>query len=268
MTSIAYWNERVRRFGHTGWSDPATYWYDQRLRLKLIDQIALADLHGSGRAIDFGCGVGDFCALLSRRFLEVVGYDSSGAALERARRRNRAPNIVYTNDLEAGVARPADLILAITVIQHIVDDEDLRLLLGRLVEALTPDGRIAVLETSAERETEGAHIKRRTLPKLMDVFAEAEMEPIAQHAFYHPIESPTPAYDRYRARFLVRALGSLASRKYPFADAILARLAWRDADRDGAYLEQPGSPTRLLVFARRKPTPVGGARGSREAAAR
>ena len=37
MSSAAYWTERVRRYGHTGWSDAATYWYDQRLRLKVAE---------------------------------------------------------------------------------------------------------------------------------------------------------------------------------------------------------------------------------------
>ena len=63
MSSAAFWSQRVRRYGHTGWSDAATYAYDQRLRLKAVSWL----LKPMAAALDYGCGVGDFCALLATR---------------------------------------------------------------------------------------------------------------------------------------------------------------------------------------------------------
>ena len=248
---IGYWNDRVRRYGHTGESDQPTYWYDQRLRLLATEKVILASRPRGGRALDFGCGTGDFCALLSAQFDEVVGYDPSSAAIERARQRNGAPNIQYTDDFERAVGRPVDLILAVTVFQHLTHDEDLRSRLARLVGALTDRGRIAILETFADAEWDGGYIKRRTLPRLLEVFRDAGLERIAHRDFYHPAESPTPAFVRYRARLIVRILGRLTLMRVPFADGLLARIARHDADRDGAYLDRPGSPTKILVFGRR-----------------
>ena len=250
-TDIEYWNDRVRRYGHTGESDPATYWYDQRLRLFAIEKAVLASRPAGGRALDFGCGVGDFCVLLSAHFDEVVGFDPSSAAIERASWLNGAPNIQYTGDFEQAVGHSVDLILAVTVFQHLMRDDDLRRELARLVETLAPGGRIAVMETFAEKEVDGGYIKRRTLPGLLDLFREAGMELIAQHSFYHPTECPTPAFLRYRGRLIVRILGRLTGMKVPLAQGLLAGIARGHADRDAAYLDQPGSPTKILVFGRR-----------------
>ena len=38
MSGAQFWAERVRRYGHTGWSDAAVYAYDQRLRLAALDR--------------------------------------------------------------------------------------------------------------------------------------------------------------------------------------------------------------------------------------
>ena len=251
MTDIEYWNDRVRRYGHTGDSDPATFWYDQRLRLRAIEKAILASRPAGRRALDFGCGVGDFSVLLAAHFDEVVGYDLSSAAIERARQRNGAPNIQYTDAFEDSVSRPVDLIIAVTVFQHLTRDDDLRNQLARLGHALRRDGRIAALETFADEEVDGGYIKRRTLPKLLAMFRDAGLEPISQRDFYHPTECPTPAFVRYRARLVVRILGRLTLMKVPFAEAVLAGLARNHADRDEAYLDRPGSPTKILVFVHR-----------------
>ena len=250
MTDIGYWNDRIRRYGHTGDSDPATYWYDQRLRLLATEKVVLANLPAGRRALDFGCGVGDFSALLASHFDEVVGYDPSSAAIQRARQHNGAPNIQYTDAFEDAVQRPIELILAVTVFQHLTRDADLREQLARLVAALTHDGRIAALETFASEEVDEGYIKRRTLPSLLEVFRDAGMEPITQRDFYHPTESPTPAFVRYRARVTVRLLGRLTLLKVPLAEMLLASVARHHADRDEAYLMRPGSPTKILVFGR------------------
>lgn len=255
MTDVEYWDDRVRRYGHTGDSDPATYWYDQHLRLLATEQVILSNRPAGGRALDFGCGVGDFCALLSAHFDEVVGYDPSTAAIERARQRNGAPNVRYTHAFDTAVARPVDLIIAVTTVQHVTGDGDLGRLLAALVAALTHDGEVVVMETLAETEVDGGYIKRRTLPRLIELFGSAGLEPIARYDFYHPTESPTPAFVRYRARLIVRVLGRLTTMKVPLAEVALKRLAEYHADRDRAYLDQPGSPTRILVFRRNPSSP-------------
>lgn len=252
MADTAFWAERVRRYGHTGWSDFATYWYDQRLRLKAIEQTVLGDLPpGRESALDFGCGVGDFCAALAPHFRQVIGYDASPDVLELARRRNPGPGIAYGAQLDAALAGPHDLILSVTVLQHIVDDAELRRLLARFAQALAPGGRVVVLETLADAPSNAGYLKRRTLPQLTGLFAAVGLALVSVRAFYHPTECPTPAYRRYRSRFSVRVLGRLAGLKLPLAEAVLRRLARRQAEQDHAFLDQPASPTKILVFGRK-----------------
>jgi len=247
-----FWAERVRRHGHTGWSDPATYCYDQRLRLKAIAQIALLPLPARpASALDFGCGVGDFCALLAPHFDTVTGYDPSAEVLARARACNPAPNIRYHERLEMALDRRHDFILSVTVLQHIVDDAALAALLVRLAAALAPGGRVVVMETLAALESDAGYLRRRTLAQLTGLFDRAGLRLVAQQGFHHPTECPTPTYARYRARRGVRLLGRLAGLGVPGARAMLRHIAWPLADGDADALGNAASPTQILTFARR-----------------
>jgi 2-polyprenyl-3-methyl-5-hydroxy-6-metoxy-1,4-benzoquinol methylase len=258
MADALFWNQRLARYGHTGWSDFATYWYDQTLRLKAIEQAVLDDApamplpHAS--ALDFGCGVGDFCALLAERFDKVVGYDVSRDIIERAGARHPSPRIRYTTQLEEALRGPHDLILCITVLQHVTDDAELAAVLQRFSGALAPDGRVAVMETIAEAEQHAGYLKRRTLAQLRAMFADAGFTLTSQYSFYHPSEAPTPAYARYRARPDVRVLARLALWRVPTAGPLLRAIAQKAAAADEGFLGQRKSPTKILVFDREADT--------------
>jgi 2-polyprenyl-3-methyl-5-hydroxy-6-metoxy-1,4-benzoquinol methylase len=254
MADVSYWTQRLRRYGHTGWSDFATYWYDQRLRLRAIERAVLAVRSGAARsALDFGCGVGDFCTLLAGRFESVVGYDVSADILQRARQRNGRANIRYTDSVDQALGVKRDLILSITVLQHITDDAELATVLQRFASTLAPGGHVAIMETLADSERHAGYLKRRTVPQLLGLFAQAGLVPQRTHDFYHPTEAPTPAYARYRARVPVQLLTRLAGWRVPGAEAWLRHIAQRAADADTDYLDGAPSPTKILVFARKEP---------------
>jgi SAM-dependent methyltransferase len=247
MSPVSFWGERVRRYGHTGWSDAATYAYDQRLRLKAVGWL-LKPVHS---ALDYGCGVGDFCALLATCAQRVVGHDLSREALLRAARQHPSTAIRYEPIAQAVWSQRYDLILSITVLQHVVDDGELQALLERCADALQPGGRMIVLETLADETRDGVYLKRRTQAELVDAFARAGLSLQSRRGFYHPTECPTPAFLAYRKRPAVRLLSRLAGWKVPGAQPLLARIAHAAADADTEFLAQPASPTQLLVFARR-----------------
>lgn len=256
MVDGDYWAARVRRYGHTGWSDCATYWYDQYLRLQAIEQTVLGTgLRGRRSALDFGCGVGDFCRLLARHFRSVAGYDVSADVLEIARQQNPGAHIIYSTQLDAALAGSHDLILSVTVLQHIVNDAELGLLLARMAQALAAGGRVVVMETLAETPSHAGYLCRRTLAQLKGLFEAAGLVLVSTRGFYHPTECPTPGYRRYRSRWSVRVLGRLAGLKLPWAEAVLRRVAHRHAEQDHAFLDLPASPTQILVF-RRKGEPA------------
>lgn len=251
MSGAAYWNQRIAQVGHTGWSDPAVYAYDQRLRLAAVrDAIAALPGGAHAAALDFGCGVGDFCALLAPRYGRVVGYDSADEVLRRARARHSAANIAYTGSLDEATGGRYDLVLSITVLQHVIDDDVLHCIVQRLAGCLAPQGRVVVLETFASGAASTAtYLKRRDRRAFVDTFGAAGLALESDSGFYHPSEQPTPGFQAFRSRRLVRMLAALARRRVPGAASWLGRVASRAADLDAAYLQQPSSLTRLLVFA-------------------
>jgi len=64
MESDAFWDQCVKEFGHTGWSNPMVYTFDQAARITTIER-PLNDLSlPKNLALDYGCGVGDFSKVL------------------------------------------------------------------------------------------------------------------------------------------------------------------------------------------------------------
>jgi 2-polyprenyl-3-methyl-5-hydroxy-6-metoxy-1,4-benzoquinol methylase len=250
MSDVGYWRDRLQRFGHTGWSDAAVYAYDQRLRLAAVARVleAMPDL-GHEAALDYGCGVGDFCTLLAGRFVRVDGHDPVPEVLAAARMRNAGRNIHYLDMPELGVPR-YDLVLCVTVLQHVTDDAEFDALARRLVASLRPGGACIVLETLAGRDDApvARTLKRRTAVDLAGRFIAAGLWPVADHGFYHPTEAPTPAFLRYREAGITHLLGRFAGRGWAWAQRALDRRAARMAALDDSFLDQPASPTRLMVF--------------------
>ena len=250
--ALSFWEGRLRRFGHTGWSDAATYAYDQRLRLKAVAQLLDARAEAPcRRALDYGCGVGDFSRLLSRYAQQVLGFDVSEAIVAQAARANPGSNIRYTShasDVFVDGGLHYDVILSITVLQHITDDAALQALLARMAAHLSLGGEVIVLETLADVEQAAGYIKRRTRVGLVAQFERIGLRLRAAAAFYHPTEHPTPAFKRYRHRWVVRLLGRLAGWGVPGARPWLASIAGACADADTAFLEQAASSTQLMVF--------------------
>lgn len=252
MSGEAFWSDRVSRYGHTGWSDAAVYAYDQRLRLAALrGWLDTQTIPAEATALDFGCGSGDFCALLAERFGTVVGCDLSPAVLAVAAQRHASPRIRYTADCDAALARRYALILCVTVLQHVVDDVELHSLLQRFAAALQPEGQVVVLETfAADAPAANGYLKRRTRESLVAAFASVGLALRSQRGFYHPSESPTPAFLAYRRRPLVRLLSRLAHWRLPGVRNGLDRLGAQAADADHDAMDRVGSPTQWLVFAR------------------
>jgi SAM-dependent methyltransferase len=254
MSDDRFWAERVRRHGHTGWSDAAVYAYDQRLRLAAVRSLLPEAPAPDDSALDFGCGSGDFCALLAGRYSRVVGYDSAAAVVEVARSRHRGAGIEFTSDLEAALRGAHALVISITVLQHVLDDAELARLLGRLAASLRPGGRFIVLETFTGAKTPNAgHTRRRRKVEFVRCCETAGLQLRRDLGFYHPSECPTPTFLAYRRRLAVRVLGRLAGWQLPGARATLNSLGARAASADREALAQPASPTRLMLFEREAP---------------
>lgn len=149
-----WWDAAFGRQGHTGWADSLVYAYDQPIRIasvrRALGRIAPSGLHERG-AVDVGCGTGDFTLLLRRAGARVLAFDFSAAVLEKLRARLPADasdvRIVQASatDIPAE-SGSADVITSITVLQHLVHDDDLARALREFRRVLRPEGRIIILE--------------------------------------------------------------------------------------------------------------------------
>ena len=140
------------------------------------------------RALDLGCGAGEFSAALAEAGAEVIGADLAEAALERARRRH--PGVSFVSVPFDGPLPFEDcsfeLVWAGEVIEHVADTaqwmSEVRRVLapgGRLLVTTPSHGRLrlAVFGVEAFSEPLGDHLHlytRRSLQTLLDEFGFGE----------------------------------------------------------------------------------------------
>lgn len=145
----------------------------------LLDEIRAGD-----RALDLGCGAGEFTAVLADAGAEAVGADVAEAALARARAQH--PTLDFRLiPVEGPLPFPDnafDLVWSSEVIEHVADtarwvSEVRRVLVprGRLLLTTPDHGRLRVALGGIERFSEplGDHLHlytRRSLRTLLDEF--------------------------------------------------------------------------------------------------
>lgn len=163
MNSL-YWEQRACRFASQGdglaavcsYGMPAFYnrvidWC-QSLALRRWLRVS-----PGVRVLDVGCGIGRWSCRLAARGARVTGIDLSPTMIAEARRRAAARGVAarcefLAQDLAAlEVAGPFDLILGVTVLQHILEPARLRASVQRLAARLATHGTLILLEAAPER---------------------------------------------------------------------------------------------------------------------
>lgn len=197
------WDSLARKYGTTGFTDYSIAFFDQLMRLKCIEQI-LGE-HGNpdrrnSVLLDFGCGTGDFLAYFSDNFKNVIGYDVSDEVLSIAScRLRRFSNIELLRSIENLDAK-CDVVLSITVLQHILNDNELRDAL-RKISSLCKSGALLVamesVSTTSIPVSHPPHVMARSLEFWVDSFRECGFAVVAIRSFYNPYLLVTPSYTKY-----------------------------------------------------------------------
>lgn len=157
----AYWEERARRFAAEGDGLAAVCSYGMpefynRL-IHFSQRLALAPwlrFAPGARVLDVGCGVGRWSRLLASRGALVTGVDLSPTMIEQARQRaaqaglSRVCRFLVQDSARLEVPGKFDLVLGVTVLQHILDPDALRAALSRMSGHLAPQGRMVLLEAA------------------------------------------------------------------------------------------------------------------------
>lgn len=184
-----YWENRAKEKGHTGWSDPIIYSYDQKIRLNTIEfMLQLLSIRG-GSALDYGCGTGDFSVLLSKFFDKVKATDLSDNVIEIAKNKNYRKNIEYLRlNYDSIFKNEYNLILSITVLQHILNDNDLLKLLKNFSKSIKNNGVIILLESFSDNDKENInnYIINRTEEHFFNLVTCTGLKVSYSYNFYDP----------------------------------------------------------------------------------
>jgi SAM-dependent methyltransferase len=111
------------------------------------------------RVLDVGCGVGRWSRLLAGRGAQVTGIDLSPTMIAQARRRALVEDVAdrctfLVQDLATLQGQERyDLVLGVTVLQHILNPRSLQAAVAALASHLAPGGRLVLLEAAPVGQT-------------------------------------------------------------------------------------------------------------------
>lgn len=156
-----YWERRAQRFAGRGEGLAAVCSYGMpefyNRAIQLSQRLALSAWLGIApgtRVLDVGCGVGRWSRLLAARGGNVTGIDLSPTMVRIAWQRAVAAGLgercrFLVRDLaELELDGSFDLILAVTVLQHILEPARLRRAIQCMARHLAPGGGMLLLEAA------------------------------------------------------------------------------------------------------------------------
>jgi 2-polyprenyl-3-methyl-5-hydroxy-6-metoxy-1,4-benzoquinol methylase len=159
-----YWEARAQRFAVAGDGLAAVCSYGMpgfynRL-IHLCQRRALAPwlrVIPGMRVLDVGCGIGRWSRLLAARGANVTGVDLSPTMIAEAERRAQASGLagrcrfLVQDSAALEVGGTFDLIVCVTMLQHMLDVGQMRSALNRMALHLAPQGRLVLLEAAPAR---------------------------------------------------------------------------------------------------------------------
>jgi ubiquinone/menaquinone biosynthesis C-methylase UbiE len=190
--SSVYWERRAQRFADRGAGLAAVCSYGMpdfyNRAIQLSQRLALRRwlrVDPGTRVLDVGCGLGRWSRPLAARGALVSGIDLSPTMIGIARKRASAEGVAdrccfITQDLaQLQLQQQFDLVLGVTVLQHILDPAQLRHAVANLAAHLKPGGQMVLLEAAPVRatrrcDTPAFTARRRQI--YLDLFAESGLQ--------------------------------------------------------------------------------------------
>lgn len=156
-----YWEARAQRFAVKGaglaavcsYGMPAFYNRAIHWTQRLAVEPWLRNLHGRA-VLDVGCGIGRWSRMMAARGAEVTGVDLSPTMIAEAARRTSAAGLAsrcrfLVEDLtQLDTGTRYDFILGVTVLQHLLQIENIDEAFRRLATHLAPGGRMVLVEVA------------------------------------------------------------------------------------------------------------------------
>jgi len=126
--------------------------YIDRLQTRALDR--WLQVRPGAEVLDIGCGIGRWSRRLARAGALVTGVDHSPTMIVEARKRAASDGVLQrcrflvADIAEAEFDKRFNLILGVTVLQHLMQDDRLAAALRNLARHLAPSGRIVLLEAA------------------------------------------------------------------------------------------------------------------------
>jgi SAM-dependent methyltransferase len=187
-----YWEDRARRFAGEGAGLAAVCAYGMpefyNRAIQLEQRLALRPwlaVEPGTRVLDVGCGVGRWSRLLASRGAQVTGVDLSPTMVSEAERRARIDGVsdrcrFQVQDLSRlDIGEKFDLVLGVTVLQHILEPELLRSAVIRMTEHLAPGGQMVLLEaapTAIVERCDSTVFRARQRNVYLELFRECNLQ--------------------------------------------------------------------------------------------
>jgi SAM-dependent methyltransferase len=161
-----YWDDRASRFASRGAGLAAVCSYGMPAfyngTIHLVQYLALRRwlrVRPGTSVLEIGCGVGRWSLRLAQRGAVVTGMDLSQRMVLEARRRAGAQrlagrcNFVVADISSPGLRGRFDVVLGVTVLQHLLDPAQFERAVLNIRRFLAPGGRAIVLEAAPSRPT-------------------------------------------------------------------------------------------------------------------
>jgi SAM-dependent methyltransferase len=190
-----YWEDRARRFAAEGAGLAAVCAYGMpgyyNRAIDLEQRLALAPwlrVRSGCRVLDLGCGVGRWSRLVAARGAMVTGVDISPTMIGEARRRAHSDGVADRCRFEVGdisaldLQGEFDLVLGVTVLQHVLDPKALRMALMRVRSRIAPGGRLVLLEAApaaAVNRCDTTVFQARPRDVYLEIFGDCDLQLVA-----------------------------------------------------------------------------------------
>jgi cyclopropane fatty-acyl-phospholipid synthase-like methyltransferase len=249
MFTREYWEKRVSKHGHTGHGEAFLYCFDQEARKFAVKEL-LQHIHfkKKDKALDFGCGTGDFLNILNSWFKTVDGYDISYNVINKARKNLKHQDaITLTNDIsEIEQSAPYDFILTVTVLQSLTKNELVEAC-KLLFNALDDNGYIVCMEffTNEVRNTQ-THENKATANEWLEILKSNQIEIISLHSFYNPVLYPSNSLKLYNNKRFLKLLKPL--KRFRITQKILSHVAKKIIAKHNDVLEKQKTPFKIQIL--------------------